>query len=269
MPISTIELVAPIIRNAKNIVVFTGAGMSAESNISTFRDDDGFWKRFPVDQFATWQGISRTAFRRPAALIDFIHEVISPIAVAKPNAGHLAIERLEHHKPVSVITQNIDGLHQAAGNTVVHEIHGSLFEVVSLKGRFRNLVSRVQLQRIAKRIHQSKRGPLKLARLAWAIRPWLGVGVRGLHRPNLVLFGDALAEPDWQMSCEAVTNCDCLIKIGCSGTVYPAAALPAEAKATGATIVAIDPRPTAADHWLQGPAAEVLPQLIDKATAAP
>ena len=61
---STVELVAPIIREAKNIVVFTGAGMSAESNIPTFRDDDGFWKRFPVEHFATWQGISRTAFRR-------------------------------------------------------------------------------------------------------------------------------------------------------------------------------------------------------------
>lgn len=241
--------------------------MSAESKIPTFRDDDGFWKRFPVEHFATWQGIIRTAFTRPAALIEFIHEVIAPIAAAKPNAGHLAIEMLEYHKPVSVITQNIDGLHQAAGNTIVHEIHGSLFEVVSLKGRFRKLISRRHLERIATRINRSKRGPLKLARMAWAIRPWMGLGIRGMHRPNLVLFGDSLAEPDWRMSREAWASCDCFIQVGCSGMVYPAAALPAEAKAAGATIVAIDPRPTAADHWLQGSAASILPELVDKAVS--
>ena len=103
--------------------------MSAESGIPTFRDDGGFWQRFPVEQFACWDGIVRTAIRRPRELAEFAYEVIEPIAGAQPNAGHLAIEQLERHTKVTVITQNIDGLHQAAGNTTVHEIHGSLSQI--------------------------------------------------------------------------------------------------------------------------------------------
>ena len=254
---------AEIVRSAKHVVVFTGAGMSAESGIPTFRDDDGFWQRFPVESFATWKGILGTAVRQPRALAEFAYEVIHPIADATPNAGHRAIEQLEHHIKVTVVTQNIDGLHQQAGNTIVHEIHGTLFEVVSMQGRFRRLLSRGQFQRIGQRVGKCRGGPLALARLMWALRPWLGLGLRGLHRPKLVLFGDAMAEPDWSMACQAVSECDCLLQVGCSGVVMPAAILPGEAKAAGAVTIAIDPQPVAADLWLKGNAAEVLPTLLD------
>ncbi len=250
------------LRTANHIVVFTGAGMSAESGIPTFRDDDGFWQRFPVESFATWQGIARTALRQPRALAEFAHEVIYPIADATPNAGHLAIEQLEHHTKVTVVTQNIDGLHQLAGNTIVHEIHGSLFEIVSLQGRFRKLLSRGELQQVSRRVAKCRRGPFSLARLLLALRPWLGLGIRGLHRPKLVLFGDAMAEPDWSMAASSVAQCDCLLQIGCSGVVMPAAMLPQQAKAAGATTIAIDPQPAAADLWIQGNAGDVLPELI-------
>jgi NAD-dependent deacetylase len=98
------------------------------------------------------------------------------------------------------------------------------------------------------------------------MRPWLGLGFRGLHRPKLVLFGDAMAEPDWSMASSAVRDCDCLIQVGCSGVVLPAAMLPMEAKDAGATIIAIDPRPTPADYWIEGTAGEVLPKLVREIT---
>lgn len=264
MRTTSIDTIADVVRDAKHVVVFTGAGMSAESGIPTFRDDDGFWQRFPVEEFACWNGIVRTALRQPRALAEFAHEVIYPIASAEPNAGHLAIERLEHHTRVTVVTQNIDALHQSAGNTTVHEIHGSLFEVVSLKGKFRTLLSRPQLTQIARRVGRSRKGILILARLLMALRPWLGLGLRGLHRPKLVLFGDAMAEPDWSMAQTAVQDCDCLIQVGCSGVVMPAATLPMEAKNAGATVIAIDPKPTHADLWIEGEAGEVLPRLVKR-----
>ena len=259
---SSLSEAAEILRSASHVVAFTGAGMSAESGIPTFRDDDGFWQRFPVESFATWRGIAGTALRRPRALAEFAFEVIQPIANAAANPGHRAIEQLEHHTKVTVITQNIDGLHQQAGNTIVHQVHGSLFEVVTTRGRFRYLLSRDQLQRIAGRVGKCRRGPLALARLMWALRPWLGLGLRGAHRPRLVLFGDAMAEPDWSLATQAVADCDCLLQVGCSGMVMPAAMLPVQAKAAGATTIAIDPHPVAADCWLQGSAGDVLPKLL-------
>ncbi|MFK8113278.1 MAG: NAD-dependent deacetylase [Rubripirellula sp.] len=264
MRTTSIAQLADVIRESEHVVVFTGAGMSAESGIPTFRDDDGFWKRFPIEEFASWKGIFKTVFRRPRAMSEFVYEVIQPIAAARPNAGHLAVEQLEHHTRVTVVTQNVDGLHQLAGNTVVHEIHGSLFEVVSLKGRFRNLLSRNQFANIADRVERSRHSRLSLFRLLWAIRSWLGVGWRGIHRPKVVLFGDSMAEPDWAMAWQAVRDCDCLIQVGCSGVVLPAAMLPIEAKDAGATIIAVDPQPVQADLWYEGKAGEVLPRLIER-----
>ncbi len=141
--------------------MFTGAGVSAESGIPTFRDDEGFWQQFPVREFATWKGLVRTAIRRPRRLADFIHAVLHPIAVAKPNAGHRAIAEMEKHVGVTVVTQNIDNLHQEAGNTIVHEVHGSLFEVVTRRGRFIRLLSRRQLLQIAEALEP---GAARLAR---------------------------------------------------------------------------------------------------------
>lgn len=263
-----LSIAAEWLRDARNVVVFTGAGASAESGIPTFRDDDGFWREFPVDAFATWRGIVRTALVRPRRLAEFAYAVLHPIATAKPNAGHRAIAELERHTRVTVVTQNIDGLHGEAGNTIVHEIHGSLFEIVSLKGRFVSLVSRREVQRMAASLERIRRGRLCLPRTLLTVRPWLGLGRRGLHRPKLVLFGDAMAEPAWTLAREAVQNCDCLIQVGCSGVVWPAAELPHTAKAAGARVIAIDPQPTSADICLRGTAAEILPALVERAFGA-
>lgn len=261
--IGNLTLAADILRNARHVDVFTGAGVSAESGIATFRDADGFWQRFPPEEFANWAGLLKMAALHPRRLAEFLLAVLEPVVVAQPNAAHCAIAELERHVNVTVLTQNIDGLHQAAGSTVVKEIHGTLFELVSATtGRFLRLITRDELRGIVAAIRAASESGLISIRLPVAIRPIFGFGEGGLHRPNLVLFGDAMAEPAWSQSLEAARECDVMLTVGTSGIVYPAASLPMEAKATGAMILQIDPVEPGGDVWLQGTATEVVPQLV-------
>ncbi len=263
---SRLEQAAGLLRGAGHVVVFTGAGVSAESGIPTFRDTQGLWTRFPPEQFATWTGLVRTAIFRPRRLAAFVYEVLQPIAAARPNRAHRAIERLEHHTRVTVVTQNIDGLHEDAGSTVVYSVHGTLFEIVFGQRRFLRLLSRRDLQRIGNRLARLRSAwVLPLIRLLLAIRPLVGLSWRGIHRPKLVLFGDALCQPDWNLAIEAMQSCDCVLQVGCSGQVFPAALLTLVAKEHEATVIAIDLEDTAADIWLRGPAGEILPDLLEAA----
>jgi len=151
---------------------------------------------------------------------------------------------------------------QLGESTIVHEVHGSLFEVVTRRGRFVRLLSRRDLSRMADCLDQGRRGLLVLPRILLAIRPLAGLGLRGLHLPHIVLFNDAMAEPAWTKACEAMQHCDCMIQVGTSGTVMPAAMLPREAKAAGAKVITIDPNGGEGDICLRGTAATVLPELV-------
>ncbi len=122
---------------------------------------------------------------------------------------------------------------------------------------------------MADRLDGARRGWLVLPRVLLAIRPLAGIGFRGLHLPRLVLFGDAMAEPAWSKALEAVRRCDCMIQVGTSGTVMPAAMLPMETKAAGAKVITIDPAGGEGDVWLQGTAAIVLPELVRAAFGTP
>lgn len=250
------------LRDAQRVVAFTGAGISVDSGIPTFRDDDGLWREFPPDTFATWNGLVRGLLLRPRSVARFAHAVVNAVAQARPNAGHRALHELERHKPLEIVTQNIDGLHQAAGSNTVWEVHGSLFKITSLRGRFRRLLSRADLQRIAARLERAARSPFVATSLPLAIRPLLGVGWRGLHRPSVVLFGDRLAEPDWTRARAAARASDCLLSIGTSGAVLPAAELPHIAATHGATVIQVDPEPAFGDVCLRGAASEILPELV-------
>ena len=181
---SSLSRAASFLRSAREVVVFTGAGVSAESGIPTFRDDDGFWQHFPVDDFATWKGLVHTAIYKPRRVAEFIHAVVRPIAEAKPNAAHKAIADMERHVGVTVVTQNIDNLHREAGSTIVHEVHGSLFEVTR-RGRFFQLLSRRQLSRMADRLDRARRGWFVLPRTLLAVRPMAGLGLAGDTFPGL------------------------------------------------------------------------------------
>jgi NAD-dependent deacetylase len=253
------------LRSAKEIVAFTGAGVSAESGIPTFRDDDGFWREFPPEQFATWSGLVTAALIRPRLLAEFIHAVIDPIASATPNAAHAALAALEERIPVTVVTQNIDGLHQSAGSTTVLEIHGSILDIITWKGKPIEHISRADLHRMSTALDRCRGGWFVLPRVLWSIRRLFRPGLLRTRRPNLVLFGDAMAEPAWTRAQDAVGKCECMLQVGTSGTVWPAAMLPGQARAAGARIITVDPNWGEGDVWLEGPAGTVVPRLVEEA----
>lgn len=253
------------LRKARNVVVFTGAGISSESGIPTFRDDDGFWQRFPPERFASWKGLLQSGLTDPHSVAEFVLNVVEPIAKATPNAGHQAVAMLQQHVATTIITQNIDGLHQAAGSESVLEIHGSLLEVVDVStGQIVKRFSRSDLVRIADTLRLYASHETSLMKFLGSLRQHYPWDWRGRHRPNLVLFGDTLAEPAWTAACQAVKDCDLLLSVGTSGAIFPAAMLPAQAAAAGATVLIVDPQPVEG-CWLEGKAGEVLPKLISDA----
>jgi NAD-dependent deacetylase len=253
------------LRQAERVVVFTGAGISADSGIPTFRDADGFWQRFPPEHFATWRGLLETALTEPRSVAEFVLNVVEPIAKAEANSGHLALARLDHRVQTTVVTQNIDGLHQSAGSQNVLEIHGSLLEVVDVStGELVTRFDRQELVRIADTLRKYASQESSLFAFLRNMRRLYPLDWRGRHRPNLVLFGDAMAEPAWTKARQAVEECDVLLSVGTSGAVYPAAMLPTQAADAGATVIAVDPQPTEG-CWLAGTATEVLPKLTSDA----
>lgn len=260
---------AECLRAAKNVVVFTGAGISAESGIPTFRDSDGLWERFSPERFATWDGLVKTAVADPRLFTDFLIAVLEPIAVAAPNPAHLAVAELEKHVRVIVVTQNVDGLHQEAGSTTVHEVHGSIFEIVTLGGRFVRLLSRTEIQGIVRKLREAREATLALPKALRAIHSMLGPSGVSIHRPKIVLFGEAMAEPAWSLAQEAAERCDCMITVGTSAMVMPAAMLPGIARSAGASIIDVGLAPGEADFPLTGPAARVLPGLVRAAFGEP
>jgi NAD-dependent deacetylase len=262
-------IAAGALRNAKQVVVFSGAGISAESGIPTFRDSDGFWQRFPPEQFATWDGLFHTAIADPHTAAEFVLNVVEPIAGAEANPGHQAVAALERRVKTTVVTQNIDGLHQSAGSSDVLELHGSLLEVIDAStGGVVQRFERRQLAQIAHTLRQYVDWQTSLLSLIAELRRVYPLDWLGRHRPNLVLFGDAMAEPAWTNACQAVNQCDLLLSVGTSGAVYPAAMLPELAAARGATVITIDPQASGAIH-LRGNASVVLPKLMREAFGEP
>src|SRR5262249_28786400 len=152
-------------------------------------------------------------------------------------------------------TQNVDGLHQQAGSRTVREIHGSFFRVVTLRGRHLRELSKPELANMAERLQHVQRGWLRLPRLMWNVRPMLGFGVRGIHRPAIVLFGEGMAQPEWDQAQEDARTCDVMLVVGTSANVWPAAELPTWARQQGAKVITVDPSEPGRGHiWLPGKA---------------
>ena len=245
-----------LLQNAERPVVFTGAGVSAESGVPTFRDG-GFWDEFPPNDFAHWEGIIRLATTDPERLAVFIEAVVRPIAEARPNAAHHAIAAFRPDMPV--LTQNIDGLHQEAGSRVVHEVHGSLLRLADLRGRAKGAVTRSELLAVADRMNLRPRNAVTLWKAA---RPLLQRQGLNVVRPDLVLFGDAMAEPDWEDAKRAAASADAMLTVGTSGAVFPAASLPHQLLERGLPVVVVDPGPPDSGLWVEGTAGEVVPMLL-------
>lgn len=229
---------------AKKVVVFTGAGVSQESGIATFRDrDDGLWAQYDPLDMASIDGF----LRDPDLVWRWYEHRFGIIARAEPNAGHTAIAELERLLPqVTVVTQNIDGLHQAAGSTDVIELHGTMRSFKCLYGAHSGFT--------IDEVHATGQKPPRCPRCG------------ELLRPDVVWFGEALPPDAWQRAQHLAGTCEALLMAGTSAIVYPAAALPLLALEAGATVIDVNPEPNAmsrrVDCYLQGRGGDVLPELV-------
>ncbi len=188
----------------KKIVVLTGAGVSAESGITTFRDSDGLWENHKVEDVASIEGW----YRNPAMVLDFYNQRRAQLAEVKPNAAHLAIADLEKEYDVTVVTQNVDNLHERAGSTRIIHLHGELTKV-----RPENCCNEMD-GFSEETVFDIGAGPVHISDLA----------PNGAQlRPHIVWFGEAV--PKIEAAIDAVEAADMLLIVGTSLQVYPAAGL--------------------------------------------
>ena len=245
VPAAIADALQRMIEGGGRICVLTGAGMSAESGIPTFRGThDSLWSRFDPMQLATAEAWCAD----PALVWGWYRWRMQLVRDAQPNAGHQALADLARRVPLSLVTQNVDDLHERAGSTVDAHVHGSLFALRCFAcGRTHHgpLDDYVD--------GQQKVAPLRCTACGDAIRP------------GVVWFGEALPDDAWAAATGTATRCALMLVVGTSGLVYPAAGLPALARRHGATVVEINPEPTVlsaeADHVWRATAAEALPRL--------
>lgn len=229
-------------RLARSVVVLTGAGISAESGVPTFRDaQTGLWARYSPEDLATPQAFSRN----PRMVWEWYQWRRQLVREAAPSSGHLAIASMERVVPeLRVLTQNVDGLHGRAGSTRVVELHGNLF----VDRCFREGI-------VLDRVIEAPDPPPRC--------PFCG----GPVRPGVVWFGEALPTRAVQEAEAACRSADVFVVAGTSGLVHPAAGLPARAKASGAYVIEINPEPTPlselVDASLREMAGPVLSALLE------
>jgi NAD-dependent deacetylase len=248
------DLIAP-----GGVVALTGAGISAESGIPTFRDPGGLWDRFDPEEFGTWEGLARTALTRPDDLARFLGALRQALGRARPGPGHLALAHLEAAGIVEgVVTQNVDGLHQEAGSRRVVELHGSFLRRACLVCGRREGIGRRELLDDLDRAIAGLRSAF-VPSLASVVPRCSACG--GPARPDFVAFGEPV--PAYAEAEQLGRACRVLLVVGTSGEVFPAAALPGEARNAGATVVEVAPSPTQveADLRLEGQAGAVLISL--------
>lgn len=226
----------------KNIVILTGAGISAESGLSTFRSENGLWNNHRVEDVATIEAY----YRDQDYVHNFYNEMRPQLYKALPNPAHLAITRLQKDYPadISVVTQNVDTLHEKAGNKNVYHIHGQINQIVCMN-------------------------------CGHVFETWGDVGsedkcekcgTTGMLKPNIVFFGENLLDMD--KVDHLLQSCDLFISVGTSGVVYPAAGFVQIAKMFGADTYEFNMETTSNnylfDRHIYGKAGETLPQFIDE-----
>jgi len=244
-PAAALVRAAEILRDAKRIVVMTGAGISAESGIPTFRDADGLWEGHAVEDVATPDGF----FRDPKLVWRFYNERRENLRAVEPNPGHFALAQLEAAREpgrVAIITQNVDGLHRRAGSRRIIELHGNLA---------RTRCTGCEL------IQDQGLSPLgELPRCEQC---------DALLRPDVVWFTESLPDDAWESALQAIGECECCIVAGTSAVVYPAAGLISTARLAGARILEFNLTRTAASHLADvsvlGPSGKTLPKTVELA----
>ena len=202
----------------KNLVILSGAGMSAESGISTFRDAGGLWDKYPVMQVASAEGYVRD----PELVINFYNERRKQLLDVEPNAGHIGLAELEKDFNVTVVTQNVDNLHERAGSTRIIHLHGELTKVCSSRDPYN--------PRYVKELKPEE----------YEVKMGDKAGDGSQLRPFIVWFGEAV--PEIETAVDYVEKADMFVIIGTSMNVYPAAGLLNYVPRT-AEVYLIDPKP--------------------------
>jgi NAD-dependent deacetylase len=225
---------------ASSVVVLTGAGISAESGVPTFRGQGGLWKQFRAEDLATPEAFARN----PRLVWEWYDSRRTALAGVESNAGHRALAELEARKPrFTLVTQNVDGLHDRAGSRNVLKLHGDIWTLRCLQcGRER----------------RDERTPLP------ELPPCCECG--GMLRPGVVWFGEPLPRAAWDRAQQATCEAEVLLVVGTSATVYPAAGLVPMARNAGARVIECNmeetPFSSGLDRSFRGRAGELLPQLM-------
>ena len=239
-PSPEIQSCVDFLSAATSVVVSTGAGMSKESGIPTFRDaPNSLWAKYDPEKLATREGFAAD----PPLVWRWYDERREMISGAEPNDGHRAISQLESRfRDFTVVTQNIDDLHRKAGSKNIVELHGNIF-------RYKCFGHNHAIEDLPDDDH---------------VPPRCHCG--SFIRPDVVWFGEMLPEQAIEDAHAALSRCDFMLVVGTSGMVYPAAGFPAVARQAGARVVEINPEPSSltpeVDLFIQGPAGKVLPSLV-------
>jgi NAD-dependent deacetylase len=228
--------------SATSVAALTGAGISVESGVPTFRGSEGLWKKFKPEELASFDAF----IRNPDLVWEWYSYRKKLIAEVKPNPGHYALADMEKlFQGFAVITQNIDNLHQRAGSTRVYELHGNIERnyCIDCGRRYRT------------------------QELASATSAPRCIDCSGLIRPDVVWFGELLPADQWALADRTAHSADVFFSIGTSAIVYPAASLPLTARESGAYVVEINAETTPlsdiADETIIGKAGEILARLVD------
>jgi NAD-dependent deacetylase len=263
-PVAIPPALAAALHRARRVVALTGAGISAESGIPTFRETDGIWARFDPEEVAT----PRAFARDPAKVWGWYAYRRRAMAHAEPNAGHRALAALERLVPeLTLVTQNIDGLHARAGSTRLIELHGNIQRAKCFDcGRREDLRPIDLAGREGREIPSPATTPPPGGDLIEREPPPSCAACGGLMRPDVVWFGENLAMTDLHAAFDAASSADVCLSIGTSGLVEPAASLPLVALEGHARVVEINPEATPLTAWahdvIQAPAGLVLPALL-------
>lgn len=228
------------LKDAEKIAVLTGAGISAESGVPTFRGAGGLWKQYRPEQLATPEAFSRN----PKLVWEWYCWRRDLIAKTEPNPGHQALVRLEERTAnFTLVTQNVDGLHDRAGSRHLLKVHGDLWDLRCLEcGR-----------------------EARDERLEFPTLPPL-CDCGGMLRPGVVWFGEGLPAHVWMAAEQAVADCEVMLVVGTSAVVYPAAGLVPMAKSSGAKVIEVNLEETgfsaSLDKSFRGRSGEILPSLV-------
>ena len=232
------DTVAQKLKDSRKIVFVTGAGISQESGIPTFRGKDGYWRKYDPMKLASIDAF----YDDPKLVWEWYEDRRKNILSVKPNEGHFAISQMEEFKDVVILTQNIDGLHQRSGSTNVLELHGSIIRIKCTVCDF--------IDNITENFE--------------SLPPKCKCG--SMLRPDVVWFGEPLPQNIWQSAIKEASVCDVMVIVGTSLVVSPANTLPVYAKQNGAILIEVNPEKTVMSNdmalSIQATSVEVLPKML-------